>query len=166
MAASLFVGGSTVEGIVRIVVDEAARLRNRKTLAIERLSVDLIGVEEVFEKRNIFLSLGNELVDNLHPPPGDMVESQTPHPPQSQPWLLMPSVTRLAFLLTLPLEVGPPPFISKNARIRYMLSATLFFKDAGRQLCVRSTQETSILSVYDRESYEDPMDGHCTDNTS
>lgn len=152
MAAALFVGGSTVEGVARIIVDEASRVRHRKTLTIERLSIDLLGVEEVFgNKRHIFLSLGNELVDHEHPPPSDMVESQQPNATHNQSWLLLPSVSKMPFLLTLPLEVGPPPFKSKNARIRYFLSATLTIKDAGRQLCVRSTQETSILSVYDRE---------------
>ena len=152
MAAALFVGGSTVEGVARITIDEAARTRNRKTLTIDRLSIDLLGVEEVFgNKRHIFLSLGNELVDIEHPPPNDMVETQNPHPQHNDSWLLIPSVSKMPFLLTLPLEVGPPSFKSKNARIRYLLSATLMIKDAGRQLCVRATQETSILSVYDRK---------------
>ncbi|KAL9053533.1 MAG: hypothetical protein Q9162_004700 [Coniocarpon cinnabarinum] len=152
LAASLFVGGSTVEGLLRLVVDEATRLRHRKSLTLERLSVDLIGVEEVVgNKRHIFLSLGNEIVDNEHPPPQEMIDAQAHWPSQGQSWLLIPSVNRLPFLLTLPLEVGPPPFKSKNARIRYLLSATLFLKDMGRDLCVRSTQETSILSVYDPE---------------
>ena len=154
LAAPLFVGGSTVEGVVRIVVDEATRVRHHKTLTLERLSIDLLGVEEVFSnKRHVFLSLANELVDNSHPPPDEMVELQAPQPAQGHSWLLIPSVTRLPFLLTLPLEVGPPSFKSKNARIKYLLSATLTLKDTGRQLCVRSTQETSVLSVYDREKF-------------
>ena len=153
MAAALFVGGSTVEGVVRIVIDEASRTRNRKTLTLERLSIDLLGVEEVFgTKKHIFLSLANELVDHQHPPPSVMIESQQIPAIQPISWLLVPSVSKLPFLLTLPLEVGPPSFKSKNAQIKYLLSATLTLKDAGRQLCVRSTHETSILSVYDRKS--------------
>lgn len=152
VAAPLFVGGSSVEGVIRVVVDEAERVRHRKTLILERISVDLLGIEEVSgAKRNIFLSLGNELVDWLHPPPADMVVSQQPFGPQERSWVLSPSVSTLPFLITLPLEVGPPPFQSRYARIRYVLCVTATIKDSGRQLCVRSSQETSVLSVYDRK---------------
>lgn len=157
IAAPLFVGGSTVEGVVRIVVDEAERVRHRKTLTLERVSLDLLGVEELSgSKRYVFLALGNELVDVSHPPPSDMVESLKDTISQGRSWILIPSVTKLPFLLTLPLEVGPPPFQSKHARIRYVLSATLRIKDAGRELCVRSSQDTSVLSVYDRTQPHDP----------
>lgn len=145
VAAPLFVGGSSVEGVVRIIVDEAERVRHRKTLTLERISVDLLGIEEVSgAKRNTFLSLGNELVDATHPPPVAMVGTR-------EPWVLMPSISTLPFLITLPLEVGPPPFQSRYARIRYVLCATVTIRDSGRQLCVRSTQETAVLSVYDRK---------------
>lgn len=151
VAAPLFVGGSSVEGSVRIIVDEADRLHHRKTLTLERVSVDLLGIEELSgAKRNVFLSLGNELVDFAHPPPEDLVESQQPITPQERSWILVPSVSTLPFLITLPLEVGPPRFISRHAKIRYILCATLTIKDAGRQLCVRCSQDTEILSVYDR----------------
>ena len=153
ISAPLFVGGSSVEGVVRIVVDEAERTRYRKSLTLERLCVDLLGVEELSGvKRHVFLALGNELVDLGHPPPSYMVESTDPIPPSRRSWILVPSVSKLPFLLTLPLEVGPPPFQSKHARIRYVLCASLTIKDAGRQLSVRSSQDTSILSVYDRKS--------------
>lgn len=152
VAAPLFVGGSSVEGVVRIVVDEAERVRHKNTLTMERVAVDLLGIEEISgAKRNIFLSLGNELVDLVHPPPVDMVISQLPFALHERSWILTPSVSSLPFLITLPLEVGPPPFHSRFARIRYVLCATVTIKDAGRQLCVRSTQETAVLSVYDRE---------------
>jgi len=151
VAAPLFVGGSSVEGSVRIIVDEADRGRHRKTLTLERVSVDLLGIEELSgSKRNVFLSLGNELVDFAHPPPEDLVESQQTVTPQERSWILVPSVSTLPFLITLPLEVGPPRFISRHAKIRYILCATLTIKDAGRQLCVRCSQDTEILSVYDR----------------
>ena len=153
VAAPLFVGGSTVEGVVRIVVDEADRVRHRKTLTLERVSVDLLGVEELSgSKRHVFLALGNELVDLGHPPPNDMVESLSILGSEGRSWILVPSITKLPFLITLPLEVGPPPFQAKHARIRYVLCATLTIKDAGRQLCVRSSQDTAVLSVYDRKS--------------
>lgn len=152
LVAPLFVGGSSVEGTVRIIVDEADRARHRKTLTVERLSIDLLGIEQVSGgRRYVFLALGNELVDLTHPPPPDMVESSTSAGTSSRSWILSPSVTTLPFLVRLPLEVGPPPFQSKHASIRYLLCATLIIRDGGRQLCVRCSQETAALSVYDRQ---------------
>lgn len=155
VAAPLFVGGSSVEGVVRIVVDEAERVRHRKTLTLERVSVDLLGLEEALQpclRRKTFLALGNELVDDFHPPPDDMVDLQQPLPPQKRSWILVPSISTLPFLIKLPLNVGPPPFVSKIAKIRYVLCATLVIKDAGRELSVRCSQETALLSVQDRTS--------------
>ena len=152
VVAPLFVGGSTVEGTVRILVDEAERTRHRKTLTIERLQIDLIGVEEVSGGRNhVFIDLGNEIVDAQHPPPREMIESQHSMAPQETSWVLVPCAQELPFMLRLPLEVGPPPFETRCARIRYVLCATMHIKDGGRPLSVRTSQPTSILSVYDRK---------------
>lgn len=141
---------------MRIVVDDAEHVRHRKTLTLERVSIDLLGVEEVTQpvsKKNVFLALGNELVDTSHPPPTDMVESQEPSLPFERSWILVPSVSTLPFLLKLPLNVGPPPFHCKFARIRYVLCATLIIKEAGRHLSVRCSQDTALLSVQDRKSF-------------
>lgn len=155
LAGPLFVGGSSVEGVIRIVVDDAEKVRHRKLLTLERVSLDLLGVEEIMqprERRKIFLTLGNELVDTSHPPPEDMVDGQAQLAQASRSWILTPAVSTLPFLLTLPLSVGPPPFSCKHARIRYIVSATLQIKDAGRLLSVRCSQETALLSVQDRKS--------------
>lgn len=153
IVAPLFVGGSTVEGTIRLVIDEAERTRQRKTLTMERLQIDLIGVEEVSGgRRHVFIDLGNELVDAAHPPPEDMIESQHTLMPQERSWTLIPCIRELPFMLRLPLEVGPPPFQSRHARIRYVLCATLHIKDGGKPLSVRTSLHTQILSVYDRES--------------
>jgi len=152
IVAPLFVGGSTVEGTIRLVIDEAERTRNRKTLTMERLQIDLIGVEEVSGgRRHVFIDLGNELVDAAHAPPEDMIESQHTLLPQERSWMLIPCVRELPFMLRLPLEVGPPSFQSRHARIRYVLCATLHINDGGRPLSVRTSLPTEILSVYDRE---------------
>jgi len=63
----------------------------------------------------------------------------------------MPSVTNLAFNLSLPLNVGPPPFHSKNARIRYVLCVSLLIRDHGKQYIVRTSEDVIVLSVYDPE---------------
>ncbi|KIW06346.1 uncharacterized protein PV09_02808 [Verruconis gallopava] len=151
-AASLFVGGGSVEGHVRFVVDDLERVRHRRQLAISRISVDLIGVEEMSSsRRNIFLNLATELIDSDNPPSHNMVESLKQISPIDPFWLLSPSVSHLPFMISLPLDVGPPPFHSKNARIRYVLSATSLIRDQGKQYLVRSSQEIAVLSVYDPE---------------
>lgn len=91
VAAPLFVGGGSIEGCVRLTVDEAQRVRHRKPLDIGRLSVDLLGVEEVSgNRRSIFLSLGSELFDDDHPPPADMIDSQEPGTAEESFWPLSP----------------------------------------------------------------------------
>jgi len=156
VSASLFVGGGSIEGYVRVLVDDAERSRHRRALAIARISVDLIGAEETFSpnRRFVFLNLAQELLDSQNPPPHQMVESLKQISPLDPFWLLAPSVSVLPFVVSLPLDVGPPPFNSKYARIRYVLCVTLLIRDAGRQYLVRSSQEVSVLSVYDRKQEE------------
>ena len=152
LAASLFVGGSAIEGSVRVVVDEAERIRHKKTLAIARVSVDLVGVEEASGGRKaIFLNLATELIDADNSPPRTMVDSDTQISPIDPFWYLIPSITILPFLLSLPLDVGPPPFHSRHAKIRYVVCVTLLVRDTGRQYLVRTSQDVSVLSVYDRK---------------
>jgi hypothetical protein len=166
VGSSLFVGGASIDGNVRITVNELERSRHRRQLAISRISIDLLGVEEASGgKRAIFLNLASELINSDRPPPYRMVESLKQNSPIDPFWLLTPSISSLPFSLTLPLEVGPPPFQSKHARIRYMLAATVLIRDQGKQYLVRSSRGLSVLSVYDRKypanlnlKYPDPND--------
>lgn len=67
-----------------------------------------------------------------NPPPYNMVESQDQI--SLDPfWHLVPSVTNFPFILSLPLDVGPPPFQSKRARIRYVLCITPLIRGQGKQ---------------------------------
>ncbi|KAI9833032.1 MAG: hypothetical protein M1819_003864 [Sarea resinae] len=152
--ASLFMGGGTVEGKVDILIDEGIRERARKhrQLSISRLSVDILGVEEISSlKRSIFMSLANELIDIDHPPPSIMLASTTPLSLNDPFWLLAPSKVTLAFRMSLPLNVGPAPFNSRHAKIRYILCATMLIKDVDKQYIVRESHDISILSVFDPE---------------
>lgn len=151
LKASIFVGGGSIEGIVQINIDDAERIRHRRTLDIARISIDLLGIEEMSgNRRSVFLNLATELIDEDHPPPQHMVYDQKPIGSNDLFWHLMPSVTNLAFNLSLPLNVGPPPFQSKNARIRYALCVSLLIRDHGKQYIVRTSDDVTILSVYDR----------------
>jgi len=151
LSAGIFVGGGSIEGSVQINVDDAERIRHRRTLDIARISVDLLGTEEVSgNRRAVFLNLATELLDEQNPPPQNMVDTQEPIGSEDLFWHLMPSMTNLAFNLSLPLNVGPPPFHSKNARIRYILCISLLIRDQGNQYIVRTSEDVSVLSVYDR----------------
>lgn len=153
VAAPLFVGGGSIEGCVRVVVDDAERTRDKMNLTIGRLAVDLIGIEETSANRkSIFLSLGTELLDLDHPPPRNMIDPANRHPSMDSFWTLVPSFTSIPFMISLPLDTGPPPFHSKHARIRFVLSTTLLVKDSGRQYLVRCSQDIAVLSTYDRKS--------------
>lgn len=150
--APLFVGGGSVEGYVRVYVDDADRGRQRRNLEISRVAVDLLGTEELLaaNRKNVFLSLATELLDNEHPPPRKMVESLTPQSSVDPSWILVPSISMLPFRVSLPLDTGPPPFQAKNAKIKYLLCATLIVVDTGRSYSVRCSQEIAVLPTYDR----------------
>lgn len=151
LSAGVFVGGGSIEGTVQINVDDAERIRHRKTLAIARISVDLLGLEEMSgSRRSVFLNLATELIDENNPPPHNMVDSQEQIGRDDPFWHLMPSITSLPFMMSLPLNVGPPPFQSKIARIRYILCVSLLIRDQGKQYIVRASDDISVLSVYDR----------------
>lgn len=152
LGAALFVGGGSIDGTVRVVVDDSERIRHRKSLALMRISVDVLGLEEVSgDRRAVFLDLATDIVDAEHPPPDCMVNVQLQSSVKTTVWYLVPSISEIPFLLSMPLDVGPPPFQSKKARIRYLVSATVLLRDCGKQYIVRTSQEVDLLSVYDRK---------------
>lgn len=52
LKAPLFVGGGTVEGDVKIAIDQSENIRDKsKPLLVSKLSVDVVGVEEVSDGR-------------------------------------------------------------------------------------------------------------------
>jgi len=58
MAASLFVGGGSIEGYVRVTVEETDHSKNKRQLVIARISADILGMEEKSGgRRSVFLNL-------------------------------------------------------------------------------------------------------------
>nr|POF15217.1 uncharacterized protein CFP56_42106 [Quercus suber] len=150
--ASVFVGGGTIEGSVKIVVDGNKNIRHREMLRLCSISVDLLGYEEVGGRRAPFIALGTELIDAKHPPPNNMVESTHVPVPGDKSWRLVSSSSLLPFMITLPLDTGSPPFQSAKASITFLLSATAFVRVDGRPYRpVRSSQELHVLPTYDPE---------------
>ena len=151
--APLFVGGGSVEGYVRTTVDSGDRTRQRNDIYVTAMAVDLLGVEELIgqNRKAIFLSLATELLNKSNPPPREMI-LPTPVPSAREGlWVLRPSSTMLPFRINLPLDVGPTPFRSKTAQIRYMLCITMIVRESGRLYTVRSSQNITVVSTYDRK---------------
>lgn len=152
VSAPVFVGGGSVEGHVRVTVDDNQQVRHRRSISIGAVSVDLLGFEEADgNRRSTFLALGTDVIDACHPPPTRMV--QPPHPlfAGDKFWALAPSCTPLPFMVSLPLDTGPPPFQSKRASIRFLLSVTALVRDAGKHYRVRTSQDVQVLPTYDPE---------------
>lgn len=152
VTAPLFVGGGTIEGSVRVTIDGNKNARHREVLRICSLSIDLLGYEELGARHATFLALGTELIDAKHPPPINMIESNSRLAPGDTSWRLTSSVSMLPFVLSLPLDTGPAPFQSAKASIAFLLTATAFVRvDQTPYRPVRSSQEVQILPTYDPE---------------
>ena len=145
IGAPLFVGGGNVEGNVRIIPADTERRRTRNGL-LESIFIDLVGVEELSgAKRSVFLSLSKEL-DRPDQ------KQQAAQAKGDADFLFPPATHSVPFCINLPLDVGPPPFNSKHARIRYVLASTIWIQDIDRPTSVRCSQEIHVVSVYDRKS--------------
>ncbi|KAI9775908.1 MAG: hypothetical protein M1839_000697 [Geoglossum umbratile] len=154
VSSPLFMGGGTVEGRLEVTIGRSSDKKKQygKAILLGRIGVDVIGVEEVPPARkSIFLTLATELIDISHPPPATMLAPAAERIPSAQFWTLMSSTSMLPFRLNLPLNVGPGPFHSNRAKIRYILCATALIKEAGRQSYVRCAQEINLVSAYDPE---------------
>jgi hypothetical protein len=151
-SAPLFVGGGSIEGHVKVTVDDNERLKHRRSLGVAATTIDLVGFEEVAGRRRAtFLALGTELMDSKHPPPSTMVEPDNPLLLGEKFWTLKPSISALPFMLSLPLDTGPPPFTSKQAKIRFLLCVTATIRDAGKRYRVRTSQDIYVVPTYDPE---------------
>ena len=153
LPSPLFAGGGTIEGQVQLVVDGGADRRNKsKPIFISTLSIDVIGVEETNDGRRwIFLSLASELFDHDHPPPASLVTSQDPVEHDKLYWQLRPSTATIPFLLNLPLNLGPPPYLSRQANIRYLLCPTAVIKIGNKTSLIRQSWNIQMLTVHDPE---------------
>ncbi|OAP57974.1 hypothetical protein AYL99_07064 [Fonsecaea erecta] len=127
LPSPLFVGGGTVEGQLTIQVDGGmARKPKTKPIYISKACVDVIGVEEVNDGRRwVFLSLATDLFDVENPPPPSLVTSQDPAPGADLWWEMRSATSVVPFCINLPLKLGPPPYSSRQAAIRYLLCPSI-----------------------------------------
>ena len=154
LPSRLFVGGGTVEGHISLIVDNAILVSRKKLkpVSISRLSVDIIGVEEVNDGRRwTFLALGTDLFDETHPPPSGLIDGRSPKHRSELGWLLKPASVTIPFCINLPLNLGPPPYDSKQACIRYILCPTAHIAIGEKRSAVRRSWNIQMLTVYDPE---------------
>lgn len=151
LSSPVFVGGATVEGEVHLVLDGGHARNQRKgqaSISISRIFVTLMGVESCKGKQEIFRALTVEVVDEKTPLPHNMA----PKPVGDGSWTVQPSSSILPFRLDLPVMMGPPPYTSKKAGIRYMVSTTVEAFVNKRKVVVRQSKDIVVLTVHDRES--------------
>ena len=153
LPAPLFVGGGTIEGSVNIVVDGGPLQKSKtKPIFISKLTIDVIGVEEVDDGRRwIFLSLVTDVFSESHPPPMTLVNSQLPASHLELFWTLKPGCASVPFCVNLPLNVGPPSYASKHAGIRYYVCPTLSIRSGSKQSVLRQMCNIQMLTVYNPE---------------
>ena len=151
-SAPLFVGGSTVEGEVSVVFDGGKPrpyTAKEPPISIGRLSVDLLGVEIAQGRKNIFRCLATELINEVYPPPSTMRVATRSK--SEALWTVAPSTSVIPFRLNLPINMGPPPYSSRSASIKYILCTTLAIVTNEKHLYVRTSQEIVVLTIHDRE---------------
>lgn len=95
------------------------------------------------------MTLASELFDEKHPPPPTIAVFQGPTKGPELFWETKPGLASIPFCLNLPLNLGPPPYQSKQARIRYVLLPTLVLKDGGKRKVVSQLCNIHILTVFD-----------------
>jgi hypothetical protein len=119
---------------------------------ITRACVDVIGVEEISDgRRLVFLSLATELFDKESPPPPSLVTSQHPQPGPDLWWEMKSATSVIPFCVNLPLKLGPPPYSSKQASIRYLLCPSIVVKTGDKRIVIRQTWNVQMLTVHDPE---------------
>lgn len=153
LPAPLFVGGGTIEGNITITIDGGPLQKSKaKPIFISKLTIDVIGVEEVHDGRRwIFLSLTTDIFNESHPPPMTLVNSQIPASHSELCWALKPAHASIPFCVNLPLKIGPPTYTSRQAGIRYFVCPTLAVRTGGKQSLIRKMCNVQILNVWDPE---------------
>lgn len=157
LSSPMFVGGATVEGEIHLVVDggpNAGRRKSPYALSIYRICVMVVGIERCKGKKEIFQALTTELLDMNNPLPLNMQPVQG----DAQCWSVVPSSTILPFRVDLPIMMGPPPYESKRAGVKYMASTTIEFNIGKKKHFARQSKDIIVLTVHDRRSTCDCMD--------
>lgn len=144
--APLYIGGGAVDGKLNIHI----RGTKRDDIRLGRIAIDVVGIEELsFTHKAIFFNVATELIDNDHPPPATMllpIETEN-----NVFWKVQPCRASIPFHISLPLKVGPGPFVSTRARIRYVIHGTVLMSINGRKVVIRCCRDLRMISALDPE---------------
>ena len=135
LSAPLFMGGATVEGDVRILIDRGFSDRRRSSLPslkLQRVSVSVVGIEYCKGRQELFRALTTNVVRVSDPP-------------------VAADVTK-SFSVDLPVCMGPPPYKSRKAGIKYLVSCLAEAQIAGKVHFVRQSKDITVLTAHDRTS--------------
>lgn len=78
-----------------------------------------------------------------------MVQTQQPLNGAELFWQAESGEADIPFCVNLPLNVGPPPYLSKQACIRYILCSTLVIKIGDQRSVISQTWNIQLLTVFD-----------------
>lgn len=84
-----------------------------------------------------------------HPPPRSITTSQEAEKGPELFWRTKPGVASMPFCINLPLNLGPPPYASKQFTIRYVLMPTLVIKAGDKRSMVSQVSQIQMLTVFD-----------------
>ena len=150
LSSPIFMGGATVEGDVHILIDGGFAGKKRKSpssVSICKMFVTVVGIESCKARQEMFRVLMTDLIDQkqaLSPYILPILKSEGARTGSYPPY-------GLPFCVDLPVNMGPPPYESKKAGIRYLVSATVEAMIGGKRCMVRQSREIAILSVHDRK---------------
>ncbi|RPA99671.1 hypothetical protein L873DRAFT_1628970, partial [Choiromyces venosus 120613-1] len=146
----LYVGGARVDGRLNIHI-HGTRLDD---IRMGRVGIDLVGIEGM--RKVVFMSVTSELVDEDHPPPASILHPMGENQTISRK--VKPSRLFLLFRLNLPLNVGPGPFHSVRARIRYVIHGTIMATINGIKTIIRCSRDIRVISALDPEKTLLPLE--------
>lgn len=95
------------------------------------------------------MALASELFDEKHPPPPTICASREAEKGPELFWKTKPGIASIPFCINLPLNLGPPPYTSKHASIRYVLLPTLVLKAGEKRSVVSQLCSIQMLTVFD-----------------
>lgn len=149
LSSPIFVGGATVEGEVHVIIDggfSSKKSPKASNISLTCISVTIVGIERCKGRQEIFRALTSRLIGAAQRPPLSMAPQLT----AENTWIIVPSSAVLPFCIDLPIKMGPPPYESKKAGIRYLASVTVEAKIGKTHRIIRRSQEIAVLSVHDR----------------
>lgn len=89
------------------------------------------------------------MFDAKHPPPPTITTLREAIAENELFWPTHVGIATIPFCINLPLNLGPPPYASRHASIRYVLVPTLVLKNGSKRGLISQPRDIQMLTVYD-----------------